>query len=223
MRKYTFLVLTVLIFLLNIGVANGDNISVGVREGDWIEYNVTTTGTPEPGHGVVWARMEIINVRDSEISVNVTTEAPNGTISSLVMVLNLEKGQIGAWWIIPANLEIGETFYDEYIDRNIPIQGEEKLVYAGALRTITNTTTPERTKRWDKETGIFVVSNDDYPDYTIDVVASRTNMWAERILGLDPTIFYAIVSIVILASAAGIIIVALGRRNKKQNQRQQSS
>jgi hypothetical protein len=38
-------------------------ISVGVKGGDWIEYSVVTTGKPEEGHDVVWARMEILEVR----------------------------------------------------------------------------------------------------------------------------------------------------------------
>src|SRR4030067_2968356 len=96
------------------------------------------------------------------------------------MTLNIEKGQIGAWWIISANLNVGETFYDAFFGINITIQGEEQLEYSGAARTITNASIPERTKRWDKATGVFVLSSDNYADYTIDVVAYSTNLWSPQ-------------------------------------------
>jgi hypothetical protein len=207
-----------LIFLqLAADVAAAD-IPVGVKKGDWIEYNVATTGNPPPEHDVIWARMEIMNVQAPETTVNVTTEAPNGTLSSLVMTLNLEKGQIGAWWIIPANLNVGGTFYDAFFGINITIQGEEQLEYAGATRTITNTSIPERTKRWDKATGVFVLSSDNYSDYTIDVVAYSTNIWGPQNMGLDSAIVHALfVLAVVLVIVAAIALVVVGRRRRQKS------
>ena len=65
------------------------------------------------------------------------------------MLLDLEKGKIGSWFIIPAALNPGDSFYNEYTGCNVAIEGEQQLTYAGAARTITNVTTPERVKRWD--------------------------------------------------------------------------
>src|SRR3989304_1752884 len=97
------LAITVFLVLSIANVAHGE-ISVGVKEGDWIEYEVTTTGTSPEEFNITWARMEILNVQGPEISANVTREALNGTLSSLVMTFNLERGKIGAWFIIPAGL-----------------------------------------------------------------------------------------------------------------------
>ncbi len=88
------------------------DVAVGVKAGDWIEYSVSTTGAPPSPHDVQWARMDIIEVSGSNIKVNVTTQANNGTYSVNLMQLNLERGEIGAWFIIPANLNVGESFYD---------------------------------------------------------------------------------------------------------------
>jgi len=180
-------------------------VSVGVKVGDWIEYEVTTGGNPPEQHNVKWARMEIVDVQGPEIKVNVTTEASNGTISSLIMPLNLEKGEIGAWFIIPADLEVGDAFYDINMSRNVTIEGQEQKTYAGALRTVTNATTPERIKQWDKATGVFVISIDTFPGFSINATATKTNMWSPQILGLEPKIFWAL----IITVASVIIVIAI--------------
>ena len=133
-------------------------ISVGVKGGDWIEYSVVTTGKPEEGHDVIWARMEILGVQGTQISVNVTTKASNGTFESGVMILNPAKGNVGVWFIIPANLTVGESFYDASKNQNVTIEGSKQRSIAGATRTVTHATTPERIKSWDKSTGVFVES-----------------------------------------------------------------
>ncbi len=189
--------------------------SVGVQAGDWIEYNVTTTGNPPEEHNVTWARLEILHVQGAEVYVNVTTLARNGSISSLLMTLNIDKGVIGAWWIIAPNLNPGQTFYDSFLNTVVTIKGEERLNYCGATRTIINATVPTRVKQWDKTTGVFVLSDDVLPDYTIHVVAYATNMWSPDILGLDPALFYVVMLIVIVAVV--IVAVALVAWSKKRN------
>ena len=191
-------------------------ISVGVKQGDWIEYNAVTSGNPPEEHNVTWARLEIVNVQGAEVKVKVTTQARNGSFSNLTMTLNPQTGQIGAWWIIPANLNPGETFYDDFLKQNITIDGEEQLECAGATRTITNATVPTRIKQWDKATGIFVLSIDDYTDYGINVKAYATNMWGVKILGLDPVYFYAALIAVVLVAISVSSVLILTRR-KKQN------
>jgi hypothetical protein len=206
----------ILVFVFN-DCAFGE-ISVGVKPGDWIEYNAVTYGNPPEEHNVTWARLEILQVQGLEVRVNVTTQARDGSLSNRTMTLNPQTGQIGAWWIIPANLNPGETFYDDFLKQNITIDGEEQLEYAGAARTITNATVPSRTKQWDKATGIFVLSVDDYPDYGINVRAYATNMWSGQILGLDPVYFYGVLIAVVLLAAFVPIVLILARR-RRQNGR----
>ena len=191
MAQKIFFVLVVLLLCVFPLEVFGE-ISIGVKEGDWVEYDVSTTGSPPTEHDVVWARMDVIGVVGSDVTVDVTTEVENGTISNQLMTLKLEEGQIGAWWIIPANLGPEDTFYDAFLNSTITINGQEQLVYAGVERTVTNATVPGRIKRWDKETGAFLVSMDDFSDYTIDVIAQKTNLWSSTILGMASTTFYSI-------------------------------
>jgi hypothetical protein len=155
-----------------------------------------------------------LQVEGSEVRINSTSRARNGSVSSLLMTLNVEAGMIGAWWIIPVNLNPGEQFYDAFIGQNITILGEEQLEYAGAVRTVTNTTVPGRIKHWDKATGVFLLSADVLPDYSINVRAFSTNLWSPQILGLEPAVFYAVVFVAAATIVAMVLLVFIWRRKK---------
>ncbi len=213
MGKKLFLTL-ILLILLSVNVASGE-VSIGVKKGDWIEYQVSTTGTPEEGHDVTGARMEILNVQGTEITVNVTTKAANGTYESGLMTLNPDKGQVGVWFIIPANLNAGEAFLDASIGRNVTIEGSEQRTIAGATRTVTHATTPQRIKSWDKSTGVFVESIDTLPNYTLNAIADKTNMWSAQTPETDSTLFYAAAAVIaIVVVAVAVIVLARGRKKR---------
>jgi len=177
--------------------AQSSQVSVGVKVGDWIEYNVSTTGTPMSGHDITYAKLEIIEVKETAIKANVTSTADNGTVSTITRSFNLQQGQIQAWVIIPANLGPGDSFYDSSIGGNVTIQGEHQRTFLGATRTITYVNTTDRDKQWDKATGIFVTTQDYLENSTVSATAIATNMWSSQILGLDETVFYAVVGVVI--------------------------
>ncbi|TRO53574.1 hypothetical protein E2P61_00805, partial [Candidatus Bathyarchaeota archaeon] len=90
-------------------------VSVGVKTGDWIEYNVNYTGTPTEGHDVTWARMEIEDVQGKSVNVAIMVEYSNGTRETISVTLNLEIGQLGDDFIIPADLNSGDTFFDKNV------------------------------------------------------------------------------------------------------------
>ncbi len=204
-------VATVFFFFLTVNAAVA-GVSVGVKKSDWIEYTVSTTGTPPEGHDVTWARMEILDLKGTDITVNVTTKARNGTYESGIMNLNLAEGRVGVWFIIPANLNPGDAFFDASVGRNITIEGSKQRTIAGAMRTITHATTPERIKSWDKATGVFVESIDTLQNYTLNALANKTNMWSSQVFGIDPPYFY-LTALVIAAAAATVAYVLVRRRN----------
>ena len=190
-------------------------VFVGVKEGNWIEYNVSTTGTPPKEIEVTWARMQIMHVQDTLIRANVTTKAANGTLSSLVMTFNLTRGQVGAWFIIPAGLNPGDCFWDDSLGRNVTVEGEEQLAFAGATRSVTNATTPQRLKYWDKATGVFVECIDVLDEYSINATAVATNMWGTEGLDEQQTNPYEMPLVAVLAVVAVAVVVAVGRTRTK--------
>ena len=199
---------------------------VGVRDGDWIEYDVAIegTGAAPPTHDVRWMRMEVFNVDGAAFSVNLTARYANSTVGSAIWEYNFTEGNVGGWTIIPANLSPGETFYDFSIHNNKPvnvtIQGEEQKIVMGATRTVTyGNDSIRHIKEWDKATGFFIasseiiqnVTNKDgwyIEDLTVTTNAAATNIWKPQIMGNQAVFALAmagvIMTAVILASAVVI-------------------
>ena len=214
MNKKNAIILIAISVLMCATVTKGQ-ISVGVKNGDWMEYNVTTTGSPPKEHNIIWARMEIMDVQGTEFNANVTTKASDGTLSSLIRFFDIGEGQVSYWIIIPANLNPGDSFYDKSMDRNVTIEGEEEKIVAGATRTITYANTPEWHKEWDKSHGIYVATIDSLEGYTINATAIATNMWSPQIFGLDSTQLYIILIVVAIALITAATAVLMGTRRKK--------
>jgi hypothetical protein len=210
-RKFG-LTITLLIVFVGIGIVLAE-ISVGVKKGDWIEYQVTFTGTPPLGHDITWARMEIVDVQGKAINLDITTQFSNGALLNETITLNLETGQLGDEFIIPANLNKGDAFLDKY-HGNITISAIGERTYAGATRTVLSAATAESTYYWDKATGVLVEGISEFPDYTIHSIADKTNMWQPQILGLEPTVFYAL--LILAATAIVAVIAFFAVRRKKR-------
>jgi hypothetical protein len=75
---------------------------VGVREGDWMEYDtvVTGTGSLPPSHDVRWIRIDVLSVEGLAFSVNVTVRYANGTMGSDIWKYDFMEGITGGWTII---------------------------------------------------------------------------------------------------------------------------
>jgi len=209
------LVLVFAFALLLLGcITLAGGVSIGVKRGDWIEYHVVTTGTPHEGHDVTWARMEILEVHGTEVKVNVTTRAANGTLDIDVMTLNPGKGEVGVWFIIPANLDVGDMFYDTSEERNVTIEGSQQRTIAGATRTVTHASTPERLKSWDRTTGVFVESIDVLSNYTLNATAYSTNLWSEQTNGVDAVYLYVAMGALVVVAVIAIVFFVVRARRK---------
>ena len=215
MRKRAVVVLFFIFVFISLAVVQGQQQNVGVKAGNWIEYNVSSTGAVPVAQDVTWAKITILDVEGNAFHANVTVKAVNGTISSDVRLFNFTAGNEQAWIIIPANLSPGQYFYDSSIGQNVTVQGQVQKNVAGANRVITYTNTTERNKEWDKATGVYVASNDYLGNYTIHAQAYATNMWSPQILGLDLTVFYAIVVAVVVVIVIVVAVVVLSWKKKK--------
>ncbi len=209
----TKLGLTLVLVIIFLGASNVlAEVSVGVKAGDWVEYQVEYTGTPTEGHDVIWARMEIIGVQGPSVSVEITVEYANETRESMTINLNLEAGQLGDDFIVPADLNSGDTFYDKNVG-NITISNVEERTYADVTRTVTHATTSETSYYWDKATGVLVEGNSQFPEYTMNTIVDKTNIWQSQLFGLDPAVFYALV--VGVAVLIVVVVAVLVFRRKK--------
>jgi len=195
-------------------------VSVGVKEGDWIEYTVTTEGTPaDEGHDVVSARIEITNVQGALITVKIDSTDANGKQDSDTFTLDLEKGKLGDQFIIPANLNVGETFLDENLG-NVTITGSEERVVAGAERTILYVSAEQRAVYWDKSTGILIGGQYSTAGFTMTTKLDKTNVWQPQALQSDNAI-YVFLAVAFLLLGIALVVFAI-RRKKKTNSIRQS-
>ena len=195
--------LAVLVGMLFSAVASSE-IVVGVKQGDWIEYEVTVTGDAPEEHNVTWSKIEIISVEGKKIDIKMMSRYCNGTEVTVTSTLNLETGQIGDAFIIPANLDNGETFKKN--GDIITISGVEERIYAGATRTVVYATTAKTMFYWDQSTGVVVEAISSFPDFTMITKAEKTNMWQTQIFGLDPIVFIVLIVLVVVAVSAIFLI-----------------
>jgi hypothetical protein len=201
---FVFIALSLLSLVVS---ATFGEVSIGVQKGDWIEYKVTTTGNPEEGHDVTWARLEILDRKGTEVSVNITTKARNGTYWSEVEVFDPALGNVGIWFLIPANLNPGDQFFDANIGHNVTIEGSEDRIIAGEVRTVTFSSTTSRYKSWDKVTGVFVETVDALENTTLYAIADKTNLWSGAVMDVGTLTFYN--AVLGIAIGEAVIILAL--------------
>jgi hypothetical protein len=210
-----------------------DESSVGVKEDDWIEYDVSVAGTGSmpPTHDVRWMRMDVLPVQGEAFSVNLTSRYANGTVGSAVWKFNFTEGNVEGWIIIPANLSAGDSFYDYSIHTGVPVnvtvEGEEQKTVCGTTRTVTYGHDALRHKEWDKATGVFIGTTEVYKnvttrsgwyieDVTVTVKATATNMWSsETSLEQNQTVFWAVAAIIVVLAVAALIVVARRKRCKE--------
>ena len=185
-------------------------IVVGVEQGDWIEYKVTATGNVPEEHNVTWDKIEIISVEEKKIGIEITSRYSDGREETANSTLNLETGQIGDAFIIPANLDNNDTFLEQNED-SITISGVEKKTYVGANRKVVYANTSQTMFYWDRSTGFLVEATSSYPDFTLTTKAEKTNMWQTQIFRIDPFVFIVPIIAVIVAVSA----IFLTRKMKK--------
>ncbi len=173
-------------------------VSVGVKTGDWIEYNITYIGSP-PDEYPEWIKIEITNIQGSSITANLTVQRLDGTKATNTGTFDLEIG-VPDLLLIPAGLDIGDKFYHAGLG-NITILGEEEYTYAGAKRTVVYSIVDQILLHWDRTTGILLQSDQSTDDFTQTMMPDKTNMWQAQIFGLEPIIFYALMIVVIIIVA----------------------
>ena len=206
MKKSVFpLIVLIMLMAPTLFVPALAETTVGVKEGNWIKYQVTETGDPTSDYNITLARMDITSVQGEAISINVVTAYANGTIyPENGISLNLATGAIGDGFFIPTNLHPGDKYISEY-EGNITITVVEQLVAGGAERTVLSGVADQTTYYWDKQTGVMIAAKSNFNGFTLFTQTSETNIWQPQILGLNSTVFYfltitiAIIAVVVTA------------------------
>jgi hypothetical protein len=152
-------------------------VTVGVHEGDWIEYDATYTSAP-PDYSIHWARLEISTVQETKITIVVTGVFHGDVNDTQRGTFDLEQGLPGLF-IIPANLEVGNEFYNEDYG-NVTIEGIDELTCVGSKRTAVYATVSQAKLYWDKTTGVLLRQEYSTEDKVFTLFATKTNMWQDQ-------------------------------------------
>jgi hypothetical protein len=208
---------TVTVLTTTVSAATMSDVSLGVKQGDWIEYNVTFTGNPPAEHDVVWARMEVMNVEATRVNATFISRLANDTILNVMEELDFEKGRLVDMFIIPAGLNTSDTFYDQTVG-NVTIDQVEVRTYAGSARTVVHAEAVDTQWYWDQTTGVALEARTSNAVYTLDTVAASTGLWSPQILGLDPIVSYVLIVLAVAAAIAVIVVGLLVRRKRKHGQ-----
>jgi hypothetical protein len=204
MKRNICLIMVSCLFLFYVFLASvAADVSVGVKQGDWIEYSVAFTGSPPVEHDVVWARMEVMNVTRRRVNAMFISQLSNESMLNVVEDLDLEAGRLIDLFIIPSGLNVGDKFFDQVVG-DVMIDAVEVRTYAGASRTVVRAAAVDTQWFWDRSTGVAVEARTSNSVYTLDTIVISTGLWSPQILGLDQTVFY----ILLIISAAGAVIVA---------------
>ena len=191
-------------------------LSVGVKQNDWAEYDVSFTGTPMHEHDAEWARMKIDGVEGVRINVTFTSLLSDGSVVNVTENLDFETGELIDYFIIPAGLDENDSFYSVFGGEEIIVQIDEvsTRTYAGAARTVISGATPETLWFWDQKTGVLVEARSIYPDFTLTTVIDKTGLWEPQIFGFDPPVFYGMVISFSVAIILFVILLVQHRRKR---------
>jgi hypothetical protein len=182
-----------------------------VQAGDWIEYNVTTSGNPTPIHNITWARLDVKTVAGSQINTDIQTQLANGTLwLEPNTTFNVATGVVGEGAIIPTNLTVGDVYYSEY-EGNITVTGTQTLQVAGAQRQVLTGETANTSFMWDKETGVMVKARTTLPDCKVYTETAATNLWQPQTPASN--IVYAFIAATIAALIA-VLLAGVFLRHK---------
>jgi len=204
MRK-KFCTLFITLLFSSIVVSVSAQVSVGLKEGDWVRYEVTYTGSPPEGFPTN-TRIEVLEIADTTITVKIENDRLNRTHTSATGTFDLEDGAPDLI-IVPANLSVGDQVVNKEWNITFKIEGVADYDFKDVTRELVFANIvvdgiPVE-YNWDRETGIFIQIDQTTDSYTQKYLAYDTNIVQAQATNLDPMLFYGIVTAVVI-----IIIVA---------------
>ena len=205
--RVALLMFCAVVMMFAVAVAVVADVSVGVKEGDWVEYTIEYTGSP-PTDYPVWMKVEVLDVQGTNITLEATRELINGTTATHSFTANLETGAPDLF-IVPADLEDNDTFFHAAIG-DITVAGVQDVPYAGVKRTIVIAVVIQMLLRWDRATGVLVEATQSASEFTQHLKLDKTNMWQAQTSGLpiDSTTFYAlIIAAVCIVAVVGFYVL----------------
>lgn len=192
----TIIVAAILVFILLATVSTALCSSVGVKNGDWIEYDFQQTSPTD-----LTERIEFTGISGTMLTLNITDinpgtdTTPSSVVSNQIVNIDLSTTQDRGLTpsglvstraiIIPNDTRVGDSVYLGDFG-NETILGEAIGNYAGVDRTVlyANFTfqmgdmlPSQYTLNWDKQSGVLVEATRSYGPLIWSLSTVDTSMW----------------------------------------------
>ena len=184
-------------------------VSVGLKEGDWIEYEITYTGTPPETYPET-ARFEVQTIQGTNITLEIKTDSLDGTKNTNTVSFDLEEGAPD-FIIIPSNLNAFDEVYHAEVG-SIEILGIEEYSFEGETRELVYGNVADLDYNWDRTTGILIQLDQITDTYTQTWLAINTNIVQTQASDLDPMLVYGLIIAIIIILV--IILLFVLKRKK---------
>ena len=184
--------------------------NVGLKQGDWIEYDVTYTGSPPESHPEK-VRIDVQAITGTNITVEIGRDLLNGTQDSKTVTFDLEIGAPDLI-VIPANLSAGDYVYHSDIG-NFTLEGVEDYNYAGVTRERVYANVVRTEFSWDRLTGIVVKAYHPTDTFTETLQAVNTNIVPNQSSATDQILLYAMLVTVAIIIALVVLFAFRIRKN----------
>jgi hypothetical protein len=183
-------------------------ISVGLKEGDWVRYEVTYTGSPPEGYPAN-TRIEVLEIEDTTVTIKIENDRLNGTHTSNTATFDLENGAPDLI-IIPANLAVGDQVVNIEWDITFPIDGVEEYDFKDVTREMVFSNIAIDNVileySWDRETGIFIQIDQTGDTFTQKYLAYDTNIVGDVNSDPDSLLIYGIIIAIVVIIPIALII-----------------
>lgn len=187
-------------------------VSVGLKEGDWVEYTATYSGdAPETYPDS--ARIEIQAVQGTLITVKIITNLQSGIQSSITDTFDLESGAPDLI-VIPANLSAGAEVHHEHYG-TFTLEGVEDYSFKGETRELVYANVMQTEFSWDRITGIMIESVETAETFTQTFRAVDNNIFQTQALDIEPTVLYGIIIAIVIILVV-VIILVFRRKNRSK-------
>ena len=206
-KKSCSVFITLLLALLILSVLA--QVSIGVKEGNWIEYEITYTGTPPQTYPET-ARFEVQAIQGTNITLEIKTVSLEAAEITNPVTFNLEDGAPD-FIIIPANLNVGNEVNHSELGI-IEILGIEEYTFEGVTRELIYGSFGDLDYHWDRTTGIVIQIDQTTETYTQSWLAVSTNIVQTEISELDPMLLYGIIIAIIIIL---VVVTLLVLKRKK--------
>jgi hypothetical protein len=232
-EKYGLLTIIALMFTLSfvkihhldVDAFSAEECEVGVKPGDWAEYEIDWI-SPPPSPYPVWVRREILDVNSSVITVNITQQMSDGAFTDGTESGDVANGTGASTMVfIPANLNPGDLVHMQGFD-DVIITGETSKVYLGVERRVLYANFSSMGFDilifWDKEKGVALEVysiRTDGPQGITKVI--KANLWKPKSFDGNPLDFRILILAIIIISLGAFIVLKryVGSKRKKRRRK----